>query len=217
MALIILSPLASAQSGKGSIRAFFDLSRAERAWVLTHPFVAPKALKVSRDANNRASLMKSDSLLDGDHRGGQVDAFRHGYWMASLSQEIHPRKARKLGYAHEKGNKRQYTKAVRKKLSGPLPDAPNCTMDLFNNDMGISLGLAHPQIPKDSLQTLVLRAILDGRFIILKKDQAGNFLDCEGFFIDMEEYRFLWENPKCLVPSNFQRPAQARISEDGQD
>jgi len=43
-------------------------------------------------------------LLDGDASGGQVDAFRHAYWMARLHQEIGKRAAFSLGKSHEKEN-----------------------------------------------------------------------------------------------------------------
>lgn len=204
--LVFLSCASQAQEKKNLFKAFREISLPEKIWVITHPFSAPKAMRVSSDAAKRADVMKLSPILDGDHRGGQVDAFRHGYWMASLSREINPRKARRLGYAHEKGNKQKFKKLASKNSEGELPDAPNCTMDLHNNDVGILIGKNNPDISNDSLQQLIVQHILEGSFIIIKKDEAGNFLDCDGKPIDLQKYHALWENTKCLVPSNFERP-----------
>ena len=48
--------------------------------------------------------MKLSPLLDKDPSGGQVDAFRHAYWMARLNEEIGKNAAKSLGKAHEKEN-----------------------------------------------------------------------------------------------------------------
>ena len=98
---------AFAQSPKNS---FLHLSCPEKWWVVTHPFVANKARKITTGVIRISEEMKKDSLLDGDADGGQVDAFRHAYWMASLSQKIYWKKAIALGKAHEKGDYRKFSK-----------------------------------------------------------------------------------------------------------
>ena len=72
--------------------------------MLFHPFKATKALEISKEVNRISDSIKKTNLLDGDASGGQVDAFRHAYWMARLKQEIGESAARSLGKAHEKEN-----------------------------------------------------------------------------------------------------------------
>ena len=110
-----------------SFKSFFDLSGPKRTWVLFHPFKAKKSLKISQEANKVADSIAKTNLLDGDGSGGQVDAFRHAYWMARLRQEIGKRAARSLGKAHEKENYLTYKK--RKLEDGVVPDEISSTMD----------------------------------------------------------------------------------------
>ena len=106
-------------------------------WVLFHPFKAKKAQIISEEAYRVADSIKNSPLLDGDASGGQVDAFRHAFWMASLRQKIGEKAARSLGISHEKENYKTHKK---KKLEdGVIPDKISSTMDLFNNEIGLSL------------------------------------------------------------------------------
>src|SRR5437870_936061 len=89
--LIIFSPPSFAQQSK---KESGKPSCPEKWWAITHPFVACKAHKLSLKAREASHEMEHDSVLDHDADGGQVDAFRHAYWMALLSQHISPRKAR---------------------------------------------------------------------------------------------------------------------------
>src|SRR5258705_12173330 len=81
---------------------FKKLSCAEKHWVFFHPFIAKKAFRLTQQARAASKEMLRSPLLDGDFNGGQVDAFRHAYWMALLTQHMCWRKARWLGKAHEK-------------------------------------------------------------------------------------------------------------------
>src|SRR5437868_602487 len=80
---------------------FRKLSCPEKRWVFFHLFIAKKAFKLTQQARATSKEMAKNPLTDGDENGGQVDAFRHAYWMALLSQNICWRKARGLGKAHE--------------------------------------------------------------------------------------------------------------------
>jgi hypothetical protein len=201
--LIFLQCNSLVLQAQGRWQSFRELSRPERYWVLTHPFSAGIALEISRHVQAVADSLKECTLLDGDSRGGQLDALRHGYWMALLSQELNHRKAWRLGYDHEKGNK-----LYQKKQQGPgdrtLPTAADCRMDLFNNDVGIGIGRNHPHASRDELLRLVLEKILEGEFLILKKDAQGKLLDCQG--APVEGYTGQWDIPACLVPSNYRSP-----------
>lgn len=188
---------------------FRSLSGYEKRWVVAHPFIAKKAYRCSIRARQVTdSLEKAGVLSDG--MGGQLDAYRHAYWMAILVQEISARKARKLGEAHEKGNYRTFKRGELE--DNVIPDSMGSVMDLVNNAAGIQLGLKYREKPgsRDTadpvlplpLETQVLHAVWNGELYILKKDAAGNWLDCNGKLIDLTTYSRKWNIPKCLVRSN---------------
>lgn len=175
-------------------------SRPEIWWAVKHLFIAKKSVKLTRIALIATEEMKHSALLDGDPQGGQVDAFRHSYWMALLAQKIHPRKALMLGIAHEKGN---YLDFKRGNLEdGILPDKISASMDLYNNEKGVALGYENRTVSQDSLKQLVIQAILEGKMKIVYKDVKGQYLQCNDSVINLQDYRGKWEIPKCRVRSN---------------
>lgn len=180
---------------------FKKLSPSKRMWVLFHPFKAKKALAISKEANKVADSIKNSPLLDGDAAGGQVDAFRHAYWMARLRQEIGKSAARSLGKAHEKENYQTYKK--RKLEDGIVPDKISSTMDLFNNEVGLSLAQKNSKGSKKGLIYKVINAIHAGKLRIIKKDVNGQFLTCNNTQIPKESLKGKWQNNKCLISSNY--------------
>jgi hypothetical protein len=196
-ALIIFAQPSVAQQ---SPEDFSKPSCPEKWWAITHPFVACKAYKLTVKAREASRKMADDSLLDHDANGGQVDAFRHAYWMALLSQNISPRKAKKLGVAHEKGDYKAFKKY--RMEEGLLPDSMASVMDLCNNDSGIATGTANKELAENELKTLVKQKVLAGEMKILKKDKDKNYLTCDGAVIDPKKYLHQWNIPKCLVNSN---------------
>ncbi len=204
--LILLFWLSEAFSQEKSRREYFrELSRPEKWWVITHPFSAGRALEISLHARKISKKMEDHPKLDGDSRGGQIDAFRHAYWMALMTIELNHRRAWRLGYDHEKGNKLQF-KNKKGEYDGHLPTAADCTMDMHNNEAGIAIGLNYPDASRDELKDIILRKLLDGHFIMLKKDSENNFLDCDGNPVSRQEFYHNWEIPVCLVPTSFERP-----------
>lgn len=194
----------NAMAQKSRLKKFMQLHYPEKIWVILHPFSAKKALEIGIHARDIALEKRNDPDLDGDYNGGQVDAFRHGYWMALLTQEVGAFNARWLGKAHEKSN---YLDFKHKALEeGSLPDYTACEMDLKNNETGVSIGRLYPKEPEKELQAIVKKKILEGKFYIIKKNTAGEFLNAEGEVIPPEHYTGLWHNPKSLVPSNFKSP-----------
>ncbi len=182
---------------KSKFQKFKQLSCPEKWWVVGHPFVAKKALKISENTRKITSEVKKNNLLKGEGNGGQVDAFRHTFWMANLTQEIGWRRAKKLGKAHEKGNYRDFKKHQQE--DGALPDKASSEMDLFNNNVGIELGKRSTNF---ELKKMVIEMVSQGNCKIIKKDKTGNYLDCEGNIIPKEELIGKWENIKCLVWSD---------------
>jgi hypothetical protein len=183
-------------------QSFFHLSGPEQCWVITHIFVAKKAKIISTEAKVLSEQMKKDSVLDGDGEGGRVDAFRHAYWMARMSQSFCWKKAVKLGKAHEKGNFLQFKKG-KKDEESVLPDSVSSAMDIFNNEIGASLGCRNRTISADSLKLSIQALIKEGKLRIIRKDKSKNPLDCEGNLINMKAYTDIWNIPKCLISSDF--------------
>ncbi len=173
----------------------------EKIWVFTHPFVAKKAWQITAEVQQKMLEIKNDSRLDGNENGGQVDAFRHAFWLASLAQKLDKQKARSLGKAHEKGN---YSNFKNKTLEeGSLPDATACEMDLKNNEVGIEIGSTNKNASPEQLAEIIIDFIKDGKLWVVRKTSDGRFLNIDNQIISEEEYIGKWKNPKCLVPSNF--------------
>lgn len=173
------------------------ISCSEKWWVIWHPFVAKKAYRITLEARKVTEEVKKDSVLVGSGNGYQIDAFRHAYWMATLTKEIGWRRARSLGRAHEKGNYRDYKK--RRNEDGVIPDEISSEMDLHNNFIGIQIGKI---TVSENLKTVVIQSIIDGKCKVIKSDSKGNYLDCEGNTISPENLKGKWKNNKCLVNSN---------------
>ena len=182
---------------------FKKLSCPHKTWVILHPFKAKRALKISKEALKITDSIKNSSLLDSDLSGGQVDAFRHAYWMARLHQELGKKAALSLGKAHEKDNYQTYKN---KKLEdGIIPDKISSTMDLFNNKIGVSLTQKGIITQKNGLIYKIINAIKAGKLKVIKKDNKGHFLTCENKIITKNSLKGKWINNKCLVNSNYKK------------
>ncbi len=200
--ILFISAFLSGNS-QSNFQKFNKLSSAKKWWVIFHPFKAKKALKISLEANRVSDSIRHTNLLDRDHAGGQVDAFRHAYWMARLKEEIGTRAARSLGKSHEKDNHKMFKK--RKLEEGVLPDEISSEMDLYNNEIGLSLTSKGIKTPKKGLIYRVINAITAGKMKIIKKDKKGRFLTCNSLIIKSSALKGKWKNDKCLVNSNYQR------------
>lgn len=200
--LLIFSILLSlALPAQTAIHAGFSkLSRPEKYWVLFHPFVAKRAFYITKRVIADVDSVKHTGIIGTDLNGGKLDAFKHCYWMSSLSVKIGGRKAMKLGKAHEKGNYLEYKK--RKLEDNILPDSVSCAMDLKNNSVGISSFVNCKTCSQKDLQTSIIRMIGQGDLFIIRKDVQGNYLTCDGKRIDMKQWAGHWGIPKCLVASN---------------
>jgi hypothetical protein len=201
--LLLIAPSNVFSQNEGLVRSFIRLGFPEKVWVITHPFIAKKTWKITKEALRISDEIKRDSLLDGDPDGGQVDAFRHTYWMASLTQKISCKKARRLGKAHEKVNYRNFKKG--RKEENNLPDEASSDMDLRNNELGIALGIVNKNLSQNELVTLVRNAILEGKAWKIYKNKKGESLDCNGNIILAEKRMALWKTLRCLVESSKKR------------
>jgi len=195
--MVLYSTSSNSQS---NFKKFLKLSKPIKGWVALHPFKAKKALLISEETTRVSDSISKIILLDGDPSGGQVDAFRHAYWMARLNQELGKSAARTLGKAHEKENYLTFKKG--KLENGVLPDKISSEMDLWNNEQGLKLISKGSKTSKKGLVYRVVNAILEGKMKIIKKDKKGNFLSCDGALISDESLKGKWKNNKCLVSSN---------------
>ncbi len=182
-----------AQNDKVSIK---EVSCPEKWWAVMHPFALKKAKKVTIETKKIVNQLKKDTILKGNGNGGQIDAFRHAYWMARLTQEIGRRRAKRLGNAHEKGNYKAFKKGEYE--DGTVPDKISSDMDFFNNEVGIEIG---KNTSVEATKTAVINAVLNGECKIIKMNKRGEFLTCEGKIIPKETLIGKWENNKCLVSS----------------
>ena len=180
--------------------SFLKLSCAEKWWVIGHPFVAKKAYKITIEARLMSDSLKNHKSLDGDANGGQIDAFRHSYWMARLAQTMSWRKAIRLGRAHERANYKSF-KHRKSDEEGSVADSISTEMDLFNNKIGVTIGCNNRNCSKKELENMIMNALLQGRMRVISKDLNGNPLDCNGQRIDQKIYIGIWNIPKCLTSS----------------
>jgi hypothetical protein len=177
------------------------VSRPEKLWSAVHPFKAGKVYRCGQRARIVTdSLQRAGVISDAD--GGQLDAFRHAYWMALMITEgLSARTARKVGEKHEKGNYLGFRKGEIE--DSVRADSMATVMDLRNNEKGIETGKEFMAGNKNvSLIQLLINRIWNGELFILKKDAARNYLDCENKLITVSSYAGKWYIPKCLVKSN---------------
>ncbi len=179
--------------------SFSNLSSPEKWWVIWHPFKARNALEVSVKTLQITDSIHKVGVIGTDMNGGKLDAFKHAYWMASLSQSIGEKAAIKLGKAHEKGNYRSFLQG--KPEDGFLPDKSSSDMDLFNNEAGVQIYLRNPNESEITLAEIVIQSVVHGKLMIIKKEGAL-FFTCEGTAIDASTLKGKWENDKCLIPSD---------------
>lgn len=107
---------------------------------------------------------------------------------------------KKLGIAHEKGNKRQFHKDH--KEFGERADSLACVMDLRNNDLGFKIGAQNQSVTKNSLKLLIIEQIKVGNAWYLKRNAKNEYVSCENVPIILENYRGKWFLPKCLMNTN---------------
>jgi hypothetical protein len=119
--------------------------------------------------------------------------------MANLTVGIGGKRALKLGKAHERGNYLDFKKG--KLEDSILPDSVSTAMDLHNNRIGAE-SITDPDLQSIQLKERAFRLIETGKLLIIKKDKQGNYLYCDGTFIDTNVWYGKWDIPKCLIASD---------------
>jgi hypothetical protein len=177
-----------------------QLSKPEKKWAIWHPFAALKVKKMSVKCYQIYNSLTIRNQLDTFSNGGQLDAFRHCFFMAAFTQKIKIKKIRKLGQAHEKGNYTHFSNNI--KEDGELPDSIGTVMDLFNNELGFNYSKQHRKIELQQLALQILQLIKTGEALIVKRNSMATFLTCDDAPLKKETLK-LWKNEKCLVKSDY--------------
>lgn len=177
-------------------------SGPELLWSLAHPIAAVRIKKISTVCQPLYDSLVRRGIPDQYPNGGKLDALRHVYFMAAFAQKIKPSKLKKLGIAHELGNRKNFMRHQFEE--GELADSLSCEMDLYNNLIGIEIGKNAQHNSVAALLRLVLLEIEKGNAIIMLRNKKGAYLNCEGEIIEPQVYSNKWKIPKCLVKSNAQ-------------
>lgn len=176
------------------------ISIYEFKWAAFHPFAA---LKIKHNLSGAMQIYKDvaqSKALDTLASGGKLDAFRHTFAMAFMARKIPVKKLRKLGIAHEKGNKKQFKNHLTE--DGERPDSLACEMDLRNNELGLLLGSANKSLNDTELKLLVIKAIKEGKAWYLKRNGHFKYVNCSNEALEMKLYSQKWYVPKCLIKTN---------------
>lgn len=177
-----------------------DISKYEIRWAFFHPIASLKIKKHLPEAMTVYKEIKSSKQLDTLESGGKLDAFRHTFTMAYLSRFVKVKKLRKLGKAHEKGNKLHFFKSHQE--YGERADSLACEMDLRNNELGFVIGESRKDIKIEKLKELVLAQIKQGNAWYLKKNNKNEYISCNNEPINLNLYIGKWVVPKCLIKTN---------------
>ena len=179
--------------------SYAKLSSPEKNWVALHSLKAKRAFLISKEVEKVADSIAAENIIGDDNNGGHLDAFKHSFWMARLTQSIGINAALSLGKAHEKGN---YLTFKKERLEdGWLPDKASSEMDLFNNSVGSSIGIHNKKVSRSILMQKVLDSLQNGKLRILNKDVQGNFIDCQQNRIPLDSLKNKWDTKKCLISS----------------
>lgn len=187
-------------SAQSLISKFKKLSRPEKCWTISHPFIAKRAFQATVRSEIVTDSIKKSGSIGSDNSGGKLDAFKHAYWIACVSIAVGTRKAIKLGKAHEKGNKLQFKKHQLE--DHILPDSVSSAMDLHNNEQGASAVRKLKKATALQMQPVIMTLLNQGKLACIKKDVYGAYLTCNGEHIDMDQWKGKWNVPKCLIASN---------------
>lgn len=182
----------SAQNFKAIYKS---MSSKDKFWAVGHYNSVMTAINISKDVMKTMDSLDNEKFLGGNSEGGKFDAFRHIYWMYSLSSEIGEENARRIGEIYENYN---YYVFTQRPLSGY--DSVGMAMDLFNNDLGI--GLSKTIEDKSFVFKEIENIIIQGKAKVIKKNQNSESLDINGDIIPKEEWKSSWVNRRVLVNSD---------------
>lgn len=198
--ILILSQVKTAESQIFHGSKTKNISCQEKWWAVGHLCIARKAFNLTRYSLEVTDSIGQTNLIGTNIHGGNLDAFKHAFWMATLAQHINWKKARRLGLAHEKANYRSFDKASKKGMTDGH-DQPSTDMDLWNNEKGLAIGMVCCGCDREALVRAVVDSIMQGSMKIIRMNEQGEFLDKDGIIIPPGNLTGKWVNDKCLTPS----------------
>lgn len=176
------------------------ISKYEYRWALAHPISAIRVKQHLFQAMKIYKEVKSKKILDTLESGGKLDAFRHAFTMAYLTRYVKVKNLKKLGIAHEKGNKKQFLDRFLE--FGERSDSLACEMDLKNNLRGFEIGEKNKNVLINELMNEVIYEIKTGNLFYLKRNDRNLYVNCQNEPINLTLYADKWFIPKCLIKTN---------------
>ena len=172
-----------------------SLSFEDKIWVAKNPNNVLQAKKISEDVIKIMDSLYKAKFFGVNEEGGIFDAFRHIYWMYNLANEIGDKAARRIGRIYENYNKYLFFNCS---IHGY--DKAGVDMDLFNNDLGISI--SDSNFSKDVAINYIRQLIIKGEAKVIKKSQSGESLNVTGEIIPDSVWKKSWDNERVLIYSN---------------
>ena len=111
-----------------------------------------------KEAAQAEALERFPATPDGSEIDNHLDAFRHAYWNALMTERFGEEWTREFTTAHERR---------------PGNFASSEAMDLWNNEVGRGIATANPDASPDQLADMVEQAVRSGETVVVRPDGRG--------------------------------------------
>lgn len=172
-----------------------SLSFKDKLWVAKNINSVISAKKISEDVVLTMDSLNKENFLGGNQEGGLFDAFRHIYWMYNLAVGVGDKKAKRIGVIYEK-----YNKYLFDNYSVEGYDEAGMQMDLFNNDLGISI--SDSDFSKPECIVFIKNLIFSGKAKVIKKNLKQESLSSQNEVIADSIWKKSWVNERVLIYSD---------------
>jgi len=158
--------------------------KAEASFAIAYPRAAvaigsykPGANNISTYSGNFAINLTNNTSLTKSGEGSDRNAIRHGVWQAIISRDFGKDIASTAGFAHEGFNIPDVTAmpngySVAGKGTDFFSDA-DCIADLFNNQIGQSIGENNPNASNVELAGMVLNEFKENGMWTVQETETG--------------------------------------------
>ncbi|UVJ39247.1 WXG100 family type VII secretion target [Arthrobacter sp. CJ23] len=117
--------------------------------------LGPLEMNAFKGIHDDAFSVADERFPSPDQNDDQNDAFRHAYWNALMVKEYGAEWAEDYATAHEQL---------------PGNPAPREAMDLYNNEVGRNVAIAHPDASAEELADLIEQAVKNGDTVVVGQD-----------------------------------------------
>ena len=200
LSLVILSSFYFSQNSlqaQNTKELFQSMNIQNKIWAVANAKTLTKALDISEKVLQTMDSLYQAKNFETNVEGSKYDAFRHVFWMYSLSSEIGKTKSRKIGVIYEDYNEYVF---LTKPLSGY--DFAGRTMDEYNNEVGLYLFSKIGKQETEEVFENIKDLISKGYAKIIAKDKNQNSLDKNNKIIPEEQWKKEWKNNRYLINSN---------------